>query len=148
MAEEVGPKQGRGLGVRGAYAQDPQGWKRPWGLWEVGLRLKEQKGPRRAPHLWSRRVGTSPGSPAGFLGLSGWGKCPPLLSCSSGPRGPLPPVSPDLPSLRGSDPLWPPLLLPPQSPHILPAHLGVPPVSLSIRFPHQQLAGALAVRRR
>ena len=33
-----------------AYAQDPQGWKRPWGLWGVGLRLKEQKGPRRAPH--------------------------------------------------------------------------------------------------
>ena len=28
--------------------------------------------------------GTSPGSPAGFLGSSGWGKHPPLLSCSSG----------------------------------------------------------------
>ena len=33
----------------GTNAQDPQGWKRPWGLWSGGLRLKEQKGPRHAP---------------------------------------------------------------------------------------------------
>ena len=39
----------------------------------------------------------SPGSPAGFLGPSGWGKHPPLLSCSSGCRGALPPASPFLP---------------------------------------------------
>ena len=45
-----------------------------------------------------RGWGTSPDSPAGFLGSSGWGKCPPLLSCSSGPRGPFPPASPVLPS--------------------------------------------------
>ena len=40
-----------------AYAQDPQGWKRPWGLWRVELRLKEQKGHRHAPHPWSQRAG-------------------------------------------------------------------------------------------
>ena len=43
--------------VSGANAQDPQGWKRLWGLWGVGLRLKEQKGPRHAPHPWSQRAG-------------------------------------------------------------------------------------------
>ena len=80
----------------GIYAEDPQGWKRPWGLWGVGLRLKEQKGPRHASHPWSQRAGTSPGSPAGFLGSSGWGRYPPLLSWSSGLGGPLLPASPDL----------------------------------------------------
>ena len=40
-----------------ANAQDPEGWKRPWGLWGVGLRLKEQKGPRHAPHPLSQRAG-------------------------------------------------------------------------------------------
>ena len=116
--EEEGKKKVRGgLGCRGwglskgkvwavgrANAQDPQGWKRPWGLWGVGLRLKEQKGPSCAPDPGLRGQGTSPGSPAGFLGLSGWGKLPPLLSCSLGPRGPLPPASPDLP--------WPPSYAP------------------------------------
>ena len=88
-----------------AYAQDPQGWKRPWGLWGVGLRLKEQKGLSRAPHPWSQRTGDSPGSPAGFLGSSGWCKCPPLLFCSSDLGGPLPPPSPDLPSLSTMPPM-------------------------------------------
>ena len=69
--------------VGGADAQDPQGWKRPWALLGVGLRLKEQKGPRRAPHPSLRGQGTSPGSPAGSLGPSGQGDGPPLLSCSS-----------------------------------------------------------------
>ena len=40
-----------------ANAQDSQGWKRPWGLWGVGLRLKEQKAPRHAPLPWSQRAG-------------------------------------------------------------------------------------------
>ena len=35
-----------------------------------------------------REWGTSPGSPAGFLGSSGRGKCPRLLSCFSGLEGP------------------------------------------------------------
>ena len=43
--------------------------------------------------------------------------CSPTL-----PRGSLPPASPDLPLLRGTDPFWPPLLLPTQDPHILPVH--------------------------
>ena len=69
-------------------------------------------------------------------GLSGQGDRPLLLSRSS-PR-PLPPASPDLPSLRGADPVWPPLLLPTLSPYILLDHLEVPPVSLGISVPHQQ----------
>ena len=42
----------------GANAQDLQGWKRPWGLWGVELRLKEQKGPRhgRGPHLGAQQA--------------------------------------------------------------------------------------------
>ena len=65
----VEPKQGEVWAVGRANTQDPQHCKR-W----VGLRLKEQKGPRRAPHTPGLRGrGTSPGSPAGFLGLSGWG---------------------------------------------------------------------------
>ena len=82
-----------------ANAQYPQGCKSPWGPWGVALRLKEQKGSRRSLHPWSQRQGTSLGRTAGFLGSSGLGKCPPLLSCSSGLGGSLPPTSPDLPSL-------------------------------------------------
>ena len=173
------------------------------------LRFQEQKWTRGAPTPGLRGSGTSPGSPAGFLGSSGWGKCPPLLSCSSclgigraptggsllpaspdlpgltpvppgptkpgwgfggggyrpvsstgspgrvgqaialhssptPPRGPLP----DLPGLRGTNPVWPPLLLPPLSSHVLPVHLGFPPISLGIRVPHQWLAGALVVGRK
>ena len=43
--------------VGGANALDSQGWKRPWELWGVGLRLKEHKGPRRVPHPPSQRAG-------------------------------------------------------------------------------------------
>ena len=62
----------------------------------------QQKGPRCASGLGER--GTRPGSPAGFPGPSGRGKCPHLLSCSSGLGGPLPPASPVLP--------WPPFYAP------------------------------------
>ena len=58
-----------------------------------------------------------------------------LGSSPSPPRGPLPPTSPDLPSLRGADPVWPPLLIPPLSPYVLLVHFGVPPVSLGVRIP-------------
>ena len=58
------------------------------------------------------RMGDQPGSSGGSPCPSGRGNCPPLLSCSSGLGGPLPPASPDLPGLRGADPVWPPLLLP------------------------------------
>ena len=55
-----------------------------------------------------RGQGTSPGSPAGFLGSSGWGKCPPFLSCCSSLGGPLLPASPDLPGLppMPPGPMW------------------------------------------
>ena len=85
----------------GANAQDPQDWKRPWGLWGVGLRLKEQEGSRRAPHPWSQRTGDLTWEPSRLPGLEYIGQTPspPLLSCSSSLGGPLPPASPDLPSL-------------------------------------------------
>ena len=64
-----------------------------------GLGSRNRRGPGVPPTPGLRGQRTSPGSPAGFLGSSGWGKCPPLLSCSSGLGGPLPPASPDLPCL-------------------------------------------------
>ena len=134
--------------VGGANAQDPQGWKRPRGLWGVGLRLKKQKGPRHAPHPLSQRAGDLTWELSRLPGLGGWGECPPLVSCSSGLGGSLLPASTDLPGLRGADPIWPPLLLPPQSPYVLLVHFGVPPFSLGVRVPYQQPAGALVVGRR
>ena len=174
----------------------------------MGLRLKEQKRPRRAPHPWSQRAGDPTWEPSRLPGLEWVGQMPssPLLLLWSGvwegpshlpflislssllcPQGPhgldgalegggyrpgssagsparvgqaialcsspslpresLPPASPDLPGLRGAGPVWPPLLLPPQSPYILLVHFGVPPVSLGIRVPHQQPAGVLVVGR-
>ena len=61
--------------------------------------------------------------------------------CSSPPRRRLLPASPDLPGLRDADPVRPPLLLPPQPPHVLLVHLGVPPVSLGIRVLPPPVAG-------
>ena len=180
----------------GANAQDPQGWKRPWGLWGVGLRLKEQKGPRHAPHPLTQRAGdltwepsrlsglewagqmpspllllqswrappaclscsplgllpmppgpmwlggggpwrsgNQPGSSAGSLGPSGGEKT--LHSSPTPPRWLFTPASPYLPCLKGADPVWLPLLLPPQFAHILLVLLGVPPISLGIRVPQQ-----------
>ena len=46
-----------------------------------------------------RGWGILPGNPAGFLGSSGQGKCPPLLSCSSGPGPEVPSHLPVLISL-------------------------------------------------
>ena len=56
-------------------------------------------------------------------------------------------TAPSQPPLRGACSVQLPLLLPPQSPHVLPVHLGVPPISLGIKFPHQHPAGTLAVGR-
>ena len=65
----------------------PTSWKRPWGLWEMELRLKEQKGPRRAPHPWSQRAGDLTWEPSRLPGLEWAGQMPsaplPLL-----PEGP------------------------------------------------------------
>ena len=169
----------------------------------MGLRLKEQKGPRHAPHSWSQRSGDLTQEPSRLPGLEWVGQTPssplPLLlngpsrlplqiswpstyaprthvawrglwrgvtdlgaqqapqarvgqvitlrSSPALPRESLPPASPDLPSHRDTNLVWPPLLLPPQSPYVLPVHSGVSPVSLGIRVPHQRPADALAVGR-
>ena len=67
------------------------------GGWGLGSRNRRGPGVRPTPDL--RGQGTSSGSRAGFLGSSGRGKRPPLLSCSSGLGGLLPPASNDLPGL-------------------------------------------------
>ena len=89
----------------GAYAQDSQGWKRAWGLWGLGSR---NRGAQACPHPCLRGQGISPGSPAGFLGSSGKGKHPPLLSCSCSLGGALRPASPNLPgfSPMPPGPMW------------------------------------------
>ena len=78
--------------------------KGPGGCGGWGLGSRNRRGPGVPSASGLRGQGTSPGSPAGFLGSSGRDKCPPLLSCSSGLGGPLPPSSLDLPRL----PLMPP----------------------------------------
>ena len=81
---ERGLSKGKVWVVGMAYTQDPQGWKRPWGLWGAGLSLNTKRrgsGLPTTPGL--RGWGTSPGSPGGFLGSNRWGKCPLLLSHSS-----------------------------------------------------------------
>ena len=139
-----------------------------YGGWGLGSR--NRRGPGVPPTPGLRGQGTSPGSPAGFLGSSRRDKRPPLLSCSSHlpllfslgllpiplgpmrpgggvgpggqrtglgssagspgrvgradalrsspspPGGSLPSAFPDLPGLRGADPVWLPLLLPLQPP--------------------------------
>ena len=92
------------------------------------------------------RAGDQPGSSAGPLAQVDQA----IALCSSPalPGESLLPASPDLPSFRGADPVWPPLLLPTQSCYILLVHFRVPPVSLGVRVSHQRLAGALVVGRR
>ena len=90
--------------------------KSPGGCGGWGLGSRNRRGPGVAPTPRLRGQGISLGSPAGFVGSSGWGKHPPFLSCSSHLGWPLPPASPDLPSLRCTNPVWPPLLLPPSVP--------------------------------
>ena len=76
---EWGLSKGEFWVVGRANAQDPQGWKRPWELWGWGLGSRNRRGPGMPLTPGLRVQGTSPGSPAGFLGSSGWGKLPPLL---------------------------------------------------------------------
>ena len=71
-------------------------------------------------------LGTSAGSPARV------GQVIALRSSPALPGESLPPASPDVPGLRGADPVWPPLLLTPKSPYVLPVHSGVPPNSLGV----------------
>ena len=119
------------------------------------------EGPSRLPLLISLTSVLCPQDPRGLEGALGRGYQPgnsagspaqvglaiTLCSSATPPRRSLPPASPDLPSLRGANPVWPPLPLPFQSPHVLLVHLGVPPVSLGVRVPHQWPAGALALGR-
>ena len=78
---ERGLSKGEVCAVDGANAQYSQGWKRPWGLWGVGLRLKEQKRSRHAPHPWSQRAGDLTWEPSSLPGLKWVGQIPsaPLL---------------------------------------------------------------------
>ena len=80
--------------------------KGPMGCGGWGLGSMEQKGPTCAPHTWSQRAGDLTWDPNRLSGHEWVGKCPPLLSYSSGLGGPLPPASPDLPGL---------LLMPPRT---------------------------------
>ena len=64
-------------------------------------------------------------------GPNGPGNHPLLLSCSS-QRVP-PTCLSWSPWPQDANPVWPPLLLSPQSPYILLVHFGVPPISLGIR---------------
>ena len=141
-----GLSKGMVWAVDGAYAQDPKGWKRPWGLQGLSLRLNGTVGIQACPPPLILG-GNLTWEPSRLLGPK-WGGAIALRSSLAPPRGPLPPASPDLPGLRGADPVWPPLLLPLQYPHVLPVHLGVPPISLGVRVPHQWPAGDLVVGRR
>ena len=87
------------------------------------------------------QLGSSTGSPA-QVGQAVTLRFSPALHAES-----LLPASLDLPGLKGADPVWPPLLLLPQSLHVLLVHLRVPPVSLGVSVPHQQPAGVLVVGR-
>ena len=98
-------------------------------------------GGRRGPC----RAGDQPGRSAGSLGPSGRGKCPPLLSCSSRMA---PPTCLSLsPRPQGCRSCLASTSPPPSVPHVLPVHLGVPPVSLGVRVPHQRPAGILILGR-
>ena len=74
--------------VGGAYAEDPQGWKRPWGMGGCGLGSTEQKGPRCASHLWSQRVEDPTWEPSRLPEFEWAGQSPLLLSGSSGSESP------------------------------------------------------------
>ena len=99
----------------GAYAQDPQGWKRPWELWGWGLGSRNRRGPRCALHPWSQRAGDLTWEPSRLPGLewAGQSPSPPLLLLLEGPSC-LPllisPASgaPILSGLHFSSPLSPP----------------------------------------
>ena len=82
----VGPKQGRGLGSGWGQCSGPTGLEKALGPWGVGLRLKEQKGPRCAPHPWSQRAGDLTWEPSRLPGLEWAGQTPssPLLLLQSG----------------------------------------------------------------
>ena len=109
--------------------------------WPPSYAPKDPRGLDAALEVGSQ-LGSSAGSPDQV------GQVIALHSSPALPGQSLPPASPDLPSLRGADPVWPPLLLPLQSPYVLLVHSGILPVSLGVRVPHQWLADTLVVGRR
>ena len=136
-------------------------WAQVGGAIALCFSLLLPEGPSTLPLLISLASLLCPKDPCGLVGIwmggtglgpqqTPWaqvGRVIALRSSLTPPRRPLPPAFPDLPSLRGTDPVWPPLLLPPQSPHVLQGHLGAPPISLGVRILHQQPAGTLVVGR-
>ena len=79
----------------GAYAQDPQGWKRPWELWGWGLGSRNRRGPRCALHPWSQRAGDLTWAPSRLPGFEWAGQMPSSPAPPVwGLGGPLPPASP------------------------------------------------------
>ena len=92
-------------------AQDLQGWKRSWGLWGLGLRLKEQKGPRHAQGTEGAQACSKGRGPHLGAQQASWaqvGGVNTLLSSPAPPvwglGGPLLPASPDLPGLPSMPP--------------------------------------------
>ena len=63
----MGPKQGCGLGSEWGQCSGSTGLEKA--LWKLGLRLKEQKGPRCAPYPWSQRAGDLIMEPSRLPGL-------------------------------------------------------------------------------
>ena len=96
LALKGGAKAGVGFGWwAGPMLRTHRAGKVPWGVWVVGLRLNRTEGARHASCLWSQRAGDPTWEPS-RLPRPEW-EGPTLLSCSSGPGGPLPPASPVLP---------------------------------------------------
>ena len=98
----AGPKQGQGLGGGWGQFLGPPGLEKALRAVGVGFRLKEQKGPRRAPHPSSQRAGDLPWEPSKLPGLKWVGQTPsaPLLLP---PTGPLPPPLPSASFLSPQD---------------------------------------------
>ena len=112
----------------------------------MGLGSRNRRGPGVPPTPGLMGQGPHLGAQ-----LASWARVGGTVTLRFSPAPPgwlLPPASPDLPGLRGANPVWPLLLLPPQSPYVLLVHLWVPPISLGARVPHQRPAGALVVERR
>ena len=113
-----------------------------------GLGSTEQKGPRCAPYPWSQPLVSEGRGPHLGSQQASWAQVGEANTLLSSPA----PLVPEGPSHL-------PLLISPASGvlilsglhfsslHILAVHLGVPPVSLDIRVPHQRLAGTLVVGR-
>ena len=115
-----------------------------WGGAGAGPRLSAT---RRGLVVWSIRPGICRLPEAHWVGgnagrISFWSSNPlrvsPCPCCS--PRCEWAPLCMGIPPLlqlplRGASPIWPPLLLPLPSPHVLLGHSGVPPVLLGVRGP-------------